>query len=71
MMMFHKAIKVPTQLFTTLSFLLFANPMSMVVMKMERAEFGGSRKTYSNLGEKYHSSFIIPDKGHWNLYIMN
>ena len=47
------------QFFTTLPFLLFANLMSMMVMRMEGSELSGSWKTYSTLNEKYNSSFFI------------
>lgn len=56
---------------TTLPFLLFAYPMSMVVMRTEGAELGGSWKSCSNLNEKYNSSFFIFQTRHWNWYIMN
>lgn len=59
-----KSLKL--QLLTTLPFLLFANLMSMVVMRLEEAELGGSWKSYSNLNEKYNSSFFILQTGHWN-----
>ena len=39
--------------------MLFANLMSMMVMRMEGSELSGSWKTYSNLNEKHNSSFFI------------
>lgn len=38
---------------------------------MEGDKVDGNWKSYSNLTEKYNSSFIILDTGHWDWHIMN
>ena len=48
MMRFHNKI-IRVLLLITLPVLLFANPMLVVVMRIERAELGRKWKSYSNL----------------------